>query len=61
MDVAIQKSTELGVTAIQPIEMERSIVRLSAQRAERPHASLAGGGGLACEHAVATACPRCGR
>ncbi len=53
MDVAIQKSTELGVTAIQPIEMERSIVRLSAERAERRM--------LHWQAVAVSACEQCGR
>jgi 16S rRNA (uracil1498-N3)-methyltransferase len=35
MDLTLQKSVELGVAAIQPISAERSIVRLSAERAAR--------------------------
>lgn len=53
MDVAIQKSTELGVTAIQPIEAERSIVRLSEERAERRL--------LHWQAVAASACEQCGR
>lgn len=35
MDLTIQKSVELGVTAIQPILTERSTQRLSGERAEK--------------------------
>lgn len=35
MDTALQKATELGVASITPVESERSIVRLSAERAAR--------------------------
>lgn len=35
MDTVIQKATELGVTRIQPILAERSVVRLDAGAAER--------------------------
>lgn len=35
MDWIIQKSTELGVAWIQPIVCERSVVRLSGERAEK--------------------------
>lgn len=35
MDLVIQKATELGVTSIQPLSCERSVVRLSPERAQR--------------------------
>ena len=35
MDYTIQKAVELGVHAVQPISAERSVVRLSAERAAR--------------------------
>lgn len=35
MDFSIQKTTELGITRIQPLMTERSEVRLSGQRLER--------------------------
>lgn len=35
MDYAIQKATELGVTTIQPVACERSVVRLNSEQAER--------------------------
>jgi 16S rRNA (uracil1498-N3)-methyltransferase len=35
MDYTIQKAVELGVAAIQPISTERSMVKLSAERAEK--------------------------
>ena len=35
MDFTIQKAVELGVTAIQPISSQRSVVKLSAERAEK--------------------------
>jgi len=53
MDVAIQKSTELGVSAIQPLAAERSIVRLSEERAERRLAHW--------QAVAAAACEQCGR
>jgi len=53
MDYTIQKVVELGVGAIQPLATERSIVRLSAERAEKR---------LAHWRAVAiAACEQCGR
>lgn len=35
MDLVIQKAVELGVSAIQPLSTERSMVRLDAERADR--------------------------
>lgn len=35
MDFTIQKAIELGVTRIQPINSQRSVVKLSAERAEK--------------------------
>jgi 16S rRNA (uracil1498-N3)-methyltransferase len=35
MDYTLQKAVELGVTAIQPIASQRSIVKLSGERAEK--------------------------
>lgn len=35
MDYTIQKAVELGVTHIQPITSQRSVVKLSAERAEK--------------------------
>ena len=53
MDMTLQKATELGVATITPLASERSIVRLSAERAERR-----------LEHwrnVVIAACEQCGR
>ena len=53
MDYTIQKTVELGVAAIQPLEARRGVVRLSAERAERRVAHW---------QAVAiAACEQCGR
>jgi len=35
MDYTIQKAVELGVSAIQPLSTERSVVKLSAERAQK--------------------------
>jgi len=35
MDLTLQKATELGIAHIQPLESERSVVRLSGERAEK--------------------------
>ena len=53
MDYAMQKSTELGVRAIRPLATERSVVRLSEERAERRLAHW--------RNLVAAACEQCGR
>lgn len=53
MDLTIQKSVELGVAAIQPLMMRRTIVRLSGDKAEKRRAHW---------QAVAiSACEQCGR
>jgi len=53
MDFAIQKATELGVNTLIPLALARSVVRLSAERADRR---------LAHWRAVAiSACEQCGR
>jgi 16S rRNA (uracil1498-N3)-methyltransferase len=53
MDYTIQKATELGVTSIQPISTERSVVKLSAERAERRLEHW--------QNVVISACEQCGR
>lgn len=53
MDLTIQKSVELGVAAIQPLVMRRTIVKLSGDKLERRRAHW---------QAVAiSACEQCGR
>ena len=53
MDALIEKATELGVAAVQPLITERSVLRLAGERAERRQAHW---------HAVAAAaCEQCGR
>jgi 16S rRNA (uracil1498-N3)-methyltransferase len=53
MDYSLQKSTELGVTAIQPLSTERSVVRLASERAEKRLAHW--------QNVVIAACEQCGR
>lgn len=53
MDYALQKATELGVRIIAPVATERSVVRLSDERAERKLAHWRG--------VVASSCEQCGR
>lgn len=48
-DLVIQKATELGVTAIQPIVTERTDVRLNAERAMKKLEHWRGIGVSACE------------
>lgn len=53
MDWVVQKATELGVTEIQPLATERSVARLSAERAAKRT-----------EHwrqVAVSACEQCGR
>src|SRR5438105_4516772 len=49
MDLTLQKATELGVRRIVPLESERSIVRLSSERADRRVAHWRGIVSAACE------------
>ena len=53
MDYTLQKAVELGINAIQPIAAHRSVVKLSAERADRRVAHWQG--------VVASACEQCGR
>jgi 16S rRNA (uracil1498-N3)-methyltransferase len=53
MDTTLQKSTELGVSRIVPIASERSLVRLSSDRADRRVAHW--------RNVVIAACEQCGR
>jgi 16S rRNA (uracil1498-N3)-methyltransferase len=53
MDWIIQKATELGVAAIQPIQTQRATAKLNAERAEKRAAHWQG--------VVTAACEQCGR
>ncbi len=53
MDWVIQKATELGVAEIQPLATERSVARLSAERADKRLAHW--------RQVVIAACEQCGR
>ncbi len=53
MDYALQKATELGVTAIQPLFTKRTEVRLQGERLERRMAHWLG--------TLRAACEQCGR
>ena len=53
MDWVVQKATELGVTEIQPVQTQRSVAKLSVERAEKRT-----------EHwhsVIIAACEQCGR
>jgi 16S rRNA (uracil1498-N3)-methyltransferase len=49
MDTVIEKATELGVAAIQPLVCERSVLRVAGERAERKAAHWQGIAISACE------------
>jgi len=53
MDYSLQKATELGVGAIQPLATERSVVRLAGERADKRLQHW--------QHVVIAACEQCGR
>lgn len=53
MDITLQKATELGVSAIQPLQSARSIVRLDAARMARRRTHW--------QNVVISACEQCGR
>lgn len=53
MDLVLQKATELGVVAIQPVVTSRAVVRLSSERQERRL--------IHWQNVVIAACEQCGR
>jgi 16S rRNA (uracil1498-N3)-methyltransferase len=53
MDLTVQKSVELGVAAIQPLMMRRTIVRLAGDKVEKRRVHWQG--------VVVSACEQCGR
>jgi 16S rRNA (uracil1498-N3)-methyltransferase len=53
MDWVIQKATELGVTEIQPLDTERSVARLTAERAAKRVEHW--------QQVAISACEQCGR
>jgi 16S rRNA (uracil1498-N3)-methyltransferase len=53
MDLVVQKATELGVTAIQPVATTRSVVKLDADSRARKSAHWRG--------IAVAACEQCGR
>jgi len=57
MDALVEKATELGVSAIQPLLTERSVLRLSGERAEKRLAHWQGVAVAACEQSGRTRVP----
>jgi 16S rRNA (uracil1498-N3)-methyltransferase len=53
MDTLVEKASELGVAAIQPLQGERSVLRLAPERAERKRVHW--------QAVAAAACEQCGR
>jgi 16S rRNA (uracil1498-N3)-methyltransferase len=53
MDWIIEKAVELGVAALQPLAAQRSVVRLSGERADKRHAHWQG--------VIVAAAEQCGR
>ncbi|HTE14397.1 MAG TPA: 16S rRNA (uracil(1498)-N(3))-methyltransferase, partial [Burkholderiales bacterium] len=53
MDYTVQKCVELGVSAIQPLITQRSVVRLAGERADKRVAHW--------QSVAAAACEQCGR
>jgi 16S rRNA (uracil1498-N3)-methyltransferase len=58
MDYTLQKAVELGVTAIQPLAMRRSVVKLSTERAEKRVSHWQGIVMAACEQSGRNHLPR---
>lgn len=53
MDYTVQKCVELGISAIQPLTTQRSVVRLTSERADKRVAHW--------QSVAASACEQCGR
>jgi 16S rRNA (uracil1498-N3)-methyltransferase len=58
MDALIEKATELGVAAIQPLMCERSVLRLSGERAQKKVAHWQAVALSACEQSGRTRVPQ---
>ena len=58
MDDLVEKATELGVAAIQPLLCERSVLRLSGERADKRIAHWQGVAIAACEQSGRTRVPQ---
>ena len=57
MDALVEKATELGVAALQPLHCERSVLRLAGDRAARKIAHWQGVAVAACEQSGRTHVP----
>lgn len=57
LDIAIQKAVELGVTTIQPIYTERSVIKIKANRLDKKMEHFKGVILAACEQSGRTALP----
>lgn len=58
MDALVEKACELGVAAIQPLVCERSVLRLSGERAQKKLAHWQGVAVAACEQSGRTRVPQ---
>jgi 16S rRNA (uracil1498-N3)-methyltransferase len=58
MDALVEKATELGVAAIQPLMCERSVLRLAGERAQKKVAHWQSVALSACEQSGRTCVPR---
>jgi len=58
MDTLVEKATELGVAVIQPLQCERSVVRLAGERAQRRQDHWQGIAVAACEQCGRATVPR---
>jgi len=58
MDALVEKATELGVAAIQPLMCERSVLRLAGERAQKKVAHWQGVAIAACEQSGRTRVPQ---
>jgi 16S rRNA (uracil1498-N3)-methyltransferase len=58
MDALVEKATELGVFAIQPLMSERSVLRLTGERAQKKTAHWQGVAVAACEQSGRTHVPK---
>ena len=58
MDTVVEKATELGVAVLQPLHCERSVLRLSGERAQKKVAHWQAVAVAACEQSGRTRVPR---
>ena len=58
MDALVEKATELGVAVLQPLVCERSVLRLSGERAEKRQAHWQAVAIAACEQSGRTCVPQ---